>query len=132
MRAATLVGVASIPVGFLWIHLFGTGSATVLLLASALAGVVYSGRSVPAYRAGARVGLFAPAPEVIVQILSGIRSLLASGLGRDATVVLLGFFVLVAGPALWVIGASLCVLCTAVAGWLVDLTRPYLPRPIGR
>lgn len=109
MRTATLVGLAAIPVGFLWIYLFGTGSAVVAVLAGILVGFIYSDRPTPAHRAGARAGLFAPVPEALVQPALFVLDVWSWPASLEAKVfftVLIGFFSVL---FLWVLGALFCI-----------------------
>lgn len=124
MRAATLVGLASLPVGFLWIYLFGTGgSVAVPVLAGILVGLIYSDRPTPAHRAGARVGLFAPIPEAIVfpaQFVLDVWSWPASLEAKLFFTVLIGsLFVLL----VWVVGAIVCIASAFVTDAIVFALR---------
>lgn len=128
MRAATLVGLASVPLGFLWIYVFGTNAPGFMLLAGVSVGVLYSDRPTPSHRAGARAGIFVPIPEVIVQVSVAIPPLWESSAGlatRLATVVL---FSLLGLLAIWVVGAIFCVVSAAVTAWIVEYLRSIFPR----
>lgn len=126
MRTATLVGLASIAVGSLWIHLFGTQSGAVLLATGLLVGVLYSDRPTPAHRAGARAGIFAPIPELTVQSVANMLDLwaLSAGLGvKIALSVLVGALVV---PAAWVLFAFFVVGVAFGTAWIVQRVRPHL------
>lgn len=132
MRAATLVGLLAIPTGLLWIVLFGTGSASVVLLAGALVGAIYSDRPTRGYRAGARAGLFAPLPEAVVQSAAGVGTFLGTSMTVEAKVA----FAVLAGAIgflfLWVVGAFLCLTSAAVSEAIVSFVRPYLSDSVDR
>lgn len=123
MRAATLVGLASVPVGFLWIYLLGTGSAAVVVLAGILVGLIYGDRPTPAYRAGARVGLFVPIPEALVQSAEFVFDVWTWPASLEAKVfftVLVGFFIVL---FLWVVGALFCIATAFVTEVIVNVLR---------
>lgn len=127
MRTATLVGLAAIPVGFLWHHLFGPDSAGVIVAVGVLVGVLYSGRPTPAHRAGARAGLFAPIPVAVVQVVSDTVDLWATSASLELKVVVTALFGSLVFLFLWVFGALLCIVTAAATAWIVDRSRPYLP-----
>lgn len=123
MRTATLVGLAAIPVGFLCIYLFGTGSAVIAVLSGILAGFVYSNRPTPAHRAGARAGLFAPIPEALVQPAQFVLDVWSWPASLEAKVfftVLIGFFLVL---LLWVLGAILCIVSAFVTDAVASALR---------
>lgn len=126
MRAATLVGLASIPVGFLWIYLGGPESAVAIVLVGALVGVIYSDGPEPAYRAGARAGLFAPVPVAIVQPTTSILEIWATSMAMEMKLFFAGLVGLLGVLFLWVIGALICIASAVLAELLVDKIRPHL------
>lgn len=126
MRAATLVGLASIPAGFLWIALFGTGNGAVLVLTGVLVGVLYRDRSSISHRAGARAGIFAPLPELIVQSATQLPDFLAVS-GSPIFVAVLAALVVLVFLVAWVLFASLVVFVALVTALFADALGPYLP-----
>lgn len=134
MRPATLVGLAAVPAGFLWIALSGSESAGVLVLAGVLVGVLYSDRPTPAHRAGARAGLFAPIPLAVVLASTGLSELWATSAGLELKVAVIALVPL-GVLKFWILGAALCVVCAAVTALVVDRGRSLLglaPDPDGR
>ncbi|GAB3681104.1 hypothetical protein GCM10028857_04800 [Salinarchaeum chitinilyticum] len=126
MRTATLVGLASIPVGFLWIYLAGPESGIAIVLAGALVGVIYSDGPEPAYRAGARAGLFASIPIVIVQPTTSILDFWATSMALEVKILLAALFGLLGVLFLWITGALFCIASAVLAALLVDTIRPHL------
>lgn len=123
MRTATLVGLAAVPVGFLWIYLFGTGSAVVAGLSGILVGFVYSDRPTPAHRAGARAGLFAAIPVALVQPAQSVLDVWSRPASLEAKV----FFTVLVGPFsvlfLWVLVALFCIASAFVTDVLASELR---------
>lgn len=127
MRAATLVGLAAIPAGAIWIVLWGTGSGAVVLLAGGVVGLLYSGRSTPAHRAGARAGIFAPLPESVAQVALSLSDLWGSAASLELKIAGTALFGILAFLTLWVLLAVLCIVVAAVVGLVVDRAQSYLP-----
>lgn len=126
MRTATLVGLAAIPAGGVWILLWGTGSAVLVLLAGGVVGLLYSDRPTPAHRAGARAGIFVPLPEAVVQVALAISDVWASPIGLELKVAGTALFGILAFGTLWVFLAFLCILTAAAVEFVADRGRSYL------
>lgn len=128
MRAATFVGLTFVPLGFLWICVFGTNAPGFMLLAGASVGVIYSDRPTPAHRAGARAGMFVPLPEAFVQVWRGISPLWETSASLGTRLATVGLFSLLGLLAIWVVGAILCLVSAVVTAWIVDRLRSIFPR----
>lgn len=128
MHAATLIGLVFVLLGFLWIYIFGTNVAGIMLLAGAAVGVVYSNRPTPAHRAGARTGIFAAIPEAIVQVLVEVPSIWESSAPLATKVTVGVLFSLLGLLAIWVVGALFCIASAFVTSWIIDHLRSFLPR----
>lgn len=124
MRTATLVGLTFIPLGFLWIYVFGTNSPGYMMLAGVSIGVLYGDRPTPAHRAGARAGIFVPIPEAVVQASAVIPPLWESSAG----LAFLALFSLVGLLGIWVVGALFCIVSAVVTAWIIDYLRSIFPR----
>lgn len=131
MRTATLVGIASIPAGYLWIHLFGTQSAAVLLFTGIVVGLFYSDRPTPAGKAGARAGLFAPIPELTFQLGTGVSGIWASGANVELKVVMTVFAAPLVFLVAWVLFASVVILLAVVTALGVQQVRPRVSNADG-
>lgn len=123
MRTATLVGLGAIPLGLLGIVLFGTGSAALVILVGVFVGFVYSDRPTPAYRAGARAGLFAAVPEAVVQPAGPALDVWTWGASTGEKVFFGLLFGVVGFLFLWVVGAVFCIASAAVTEAVVDGLR---------
>lgn len=128
MRAATLVGLTFVPLGFLWIYIFGTNVPGYMLLAGAIIGVIYSDRPTPALRAGARAGIFVPIPEAIVQVSIATSTIWESSASMAAKLTMIVLFGLLGLLVVWVIGAFFCIASAFVTSWIIDHLRSFLPR----
>lgn len=127
MHAATLIGLVFVPLGFLWIYLFGTNVTGIMLLAGAAVGVVYSNRPTPTHRAGARTGIFAAIPEAIVQVLVEAPSIWESSAPLATKVTVGVLFSLLGLLAIWVVGAIFCIVSAVVTSWIISHLRSTFP-----
>lgn len=126
MRTALLVGLISIPVGFLWIALLGSRSMTPMLLAGAVVGLLYSNRPTPVFKAGAVVGVFAPVPELLVQLYPAMSELWMSSAGIAVKSGITAVVIPLCVIALAMI-ATVVVLASVATAALFEFFQPYLP-----
>lgn len=127
MRAATLVGLASIPAGFCWIYVFGARSAVVVVFAGVVVGAIYSGRPTPVHRAAARVGIFAPLPTLVVQSYANVTDVVTQSWSPIVTAAFVGLLLLMVLAA-WVVFVFLLVVLPAlVTAAIVQAAKPYVP-----
>lgn len=130
MRTATLVGLASIPVGFLWIYLFGTQSAAVLLATGIVVGAFYSDHPTPTRRAGARAGLFAPIPELTVQTATNLGDIWQFSASPEFQIGLTVAVVALLVPVAWVLFVFFVIGVATGTAWMLKQVRPYLSNTV--